>query len=106
MQNTQRRNPEQDGQNLQDTVANTPMKMWDELSIEEKIERMHEVVKQMQFLHSEMYSKVDTLISLVEQHVHDEEGKTLIKKTIREELYSRNSGIGNKAGSLVPERFF
>ncbi len=57
-------------------------KYWGELAIEEKLERMRSLVKSLVVNIDEMRSKINR----IGDHTHDENGKAIIQKPMREAM--------------------
>ena len=79
-----------------DSQQYVPPKMWKDLTVEEKVERMREQMKQDQYSRANIGGQVQDLKSDFQNHSHSE-GKVV------KDVKTYNSGIGGLAKLSDPE---
>ncbi len=84
-------------------------KPWETMNIDERLDRLRNVIEQLYQLIQAQSNQISTLRNTLGDHVHDETGKPYIKKSLNQKSLEEESmiyntrpyGMKNATGSLI-----
>ncbi len=81
-----------------------PAQSWEELTDSAKIERMRDIIKQKEQIISNLFTRISRLEDILQQHTHGkDDGKAVITKLIREEIYGGQGILGGAIEKAASE---